>query len=195
MPAPAIPTLHPGRVFRTRDLGRWGTNPARLAKRLVRAGALERIGHGIFVRPMTGRFGRVPPDEASVLRTFLDGSPFVITGSDRWNALGLGATAVLAVTLVYNTKRSGRFVLGGRPYILRRVRFPLRPAREWFVVDLIEHADMAGVARIDIERFLGIALAARRFDAAGLRDVAAEYGTCATRALVERAMAAARCAA
>ena len=195
MPAPATPTIEPGRVLRTRDLGRWGTNPARLGKRLVREGTLERRGHGIYTRPKTGRFGRVPPDEASVLRAFLDGSPFVITGSDRWNALGLGATAVLAVTLVYNTKRSGRFVLGGRPYILRRVRFPLPPPTEWFVVDLIEHADMAGATRSDLERALGAALAARRFDAAELREAAAEYGTRATRALVDRAMTAARSAA
>lgn len=195
MPASAAPIIQPGRVIRTRDLRRWGTNPARLAKRLVREGMLERLGHGIFLRPKTGRFGRVPPDEMSLLRAFLDDTPFVITGSDRWNALGLGATAVLAATLVYNTKRSGRFVFGGRPYLLRRVRFPLRPGIEWFVTDLIEHADMAGAARAEIERLLGIALAGRRFDAGRLREAAAEYGTRATRALIDRATAAARSAA
>ncbi|MBI5490301.1 MAG: hypothetical protein HY905_23395 [Deltaproteobacteria bacterium] len=130
-----------------------------------------------------------------MLRAFLDDTPFVITGSDRWNALGLGATAVLAATLVYNTKRSGRFVLGGRPYLLRRVRFPSRPTPEWSVVDLIEHAEMAGVARSEIERSLALALAGRRFSTGRLREAAAEYGTRATRALIERAMVALRSAA
>jgi hypothetical protein len=131
----------------------------------------------------------------SVLRAFLGGAPFVVTGSDRWNPLGLGANAVLAATLVYNTKRSGRFVFGGRPYLLRRVRFPSRPTAEWSVVDLIENAEMAGAARSEIERLLGVALAGRRFDAGRLREAAAEYGTRATRALIGRATTAARSAA
>jgi len=149
---------------------------------------LERVGHGLFVRPRTGRFGRVPADEVALLRAFLDGSPFVITGSERWNALGLGTTAVFPAILVYNLKRSGEFVLGGRRYVLRRVRFPLRPTPEWFAVDLLEHADMAGVARTDIEPSLAAAIAGDRLDIERLRESAAEYGTRATRALVERAV-------
>ena len=41
------------------------------------------------------------------MRTFLDGGPFVFTGAERWNALGLVSTAAFAAPLVYNTKRSG----------------------------------------------------------------------------------------
>jgi hypothetical protein len=63
------------------------------------------------------------------------------------------------------------------------------------VVDLIEHAEMAGVARNELERSLALALAGRRFDTGRLREAAAEYGTRATQALFERAMAAARRAA
>ena len=45
------------------------------------------------------------------------------TGSEHWNALGLGTTAVFPAKLVYNTKRSGEFTLGGRRFLLRRVGF------------------------------------------------------------------------
>jgi hypothetical protein len=55
------------------------------------------------------------------MRAFLDGGPFVFTSPERWNALGLGSTAVFAAPLVYNTKRSGAFELGGRRFVLRRV--------------------------------------------------------------------------
>lgn len=72
---------------------------------------------------------------------FLEGSPFVFTGSEHWNALGLGTTAVFAAPLVYNTKRSGTFQFGGRKFVLRRIAFPENPPPEWFVVDLLEHAD------------------------------------------------------
>ena len=45
------------------------------------------------------------------MRAFLDGGPFVFTGPERWNALGLGTTAMFAVPL-YITKRDGTFAFG-----------------------------------------------------------------------------------
>jgi hypothetical protein len=36
--------------------------------------------------------------------------------------------------------------LGGRRHVLRRLACPARPAAAWFVVDLLENADRAGVA-------------------------------------------------
>jgi hypothetical protein len=38
------------------------------------------------------RFGDVPPTREELLRGFLEGSPYVITGPERWNPLGLGTT-------------------------------------------------------------------------------------------------------
>ena len=82
------------------------------------------LAHGLFAQLRRGRFGPVPPSDDEVMRAFLDGGPFVFTGPDRWNALGLGTTSLFAAPLVYNTKRSGTFDLGGRRYVLRRVAFP-----------------------------------------------------------------------
>lgn len=188
MPAALHPQLRPGRVYRTRDLAAWGANAPRLAKRLVRDGRLIPLAHGLFASPRRGRFGVVPPTDDELMRAFLDGAPFVFTGPDRWNALGLGTTALFVAPLVYNTKRSGTFDLGGRRYILRRVAFPSRPAPEWFVIDLLENADRAGASREELAEALGRAVAGGGFDREALGDMAARYGTKRTQALIRRAL-------
>jgi len=118
------------------------------------------------------------------MRAFLEGTPFVFTGSEHWNALGLGTTAVFAAPLVYNTKRSGAFHFGGRRFVLRRVAFPENPPPEWFVVDLLEHADQAGASRGDLSASLAQALARGTFSRERLLEMAKRYGTKATLALV-----------
>jgi hypothetical protein len=72
MPTPAHPQLEPGRVYRTRDLSPWGANAPRLAKRLVREGALVQLAHGLFAHPRRGRFGVTPPGDEELMRAFLD---------------------------------------------------------------------------------------------------------------------------
>ncbi|MEK7667432.1 MAG: hypothetical protein AAB409_02165 [Gemmatimonadota bacterium] len=114
-----------------------GANATRLAKRLA---------HGLLYAPDPALGPALPTDE-EILRGFLGSNDFVITGPPRWNALRLGTTAVFAVTLVYNRKRSGEFRLGGRRFQLRRVCYPRRPSAEWFVVDLVERCLAAGASR------------------------------------------------
>jgi hypothetical protein len=191
MPAAAEPRLKPGRVYRTQDLLRWGRNATRLARRLERLKILVSLGHGLYFRPEPSRFGPVPPEAAEVVRGFLKGAPFLFTGPSRWNALGLGSSAVLAEVLVYNTKRSGEVQLGNRRYRFRRVRFPRKPTPEWFAVDLLENHEMAGVGLETLEEGLARALGAGRLRAARLRGAAERYGTRRTRAVVARAVAAA----
>jgi hypothetical protein len=185
---PAHPPLEPGRVYRTRDLARWSTNPPRLAKRLVREGVLVPMVHGLFACPERGRFGVIPPSDEELMRAFLDGSPFVFTGSDRWNALGLGTTAVFATRLVYNTKRSGLFDFGGRRFLLRRVAFPESPPVEWFVIDLFEHAEQAAAAPAALAAALTTALAQGKFDNERLAAMAQRFGSRPTQKFVNDAL-------
>lgn len=187
MTAAAQPTFEPGRVYRTREFRQWSANPPRFAQRLVRAGQLVQLSHGLFVAPRPSRFGVVPPTDEALMRALLDGGPFAFTGPDRWNALGLGTTAVFARPLVYNTKRSGLFDLGGRKFLLRRVAFPEVPSPEWFVVDLFENADQAGSSLEDLTAALRTALRAGRFDREHLVDVARRFGSRRTQQLVQRA--------
>lgn len=190
MTAAAQPTFEPGRVYRTRELTQWGANAPRLAQRLVRNGQLVQLAHGLFAAPKRSRFGEVPPTDEALLRAFLDGEPFVFTGPDRWNALGLGTTAVFATPLVYNTKRSGRFTFGGRQFLLRRVAFPQTPSPEWFVVDLFENAEQAAASREALRDALEAALHTGKFDRDQLASMATRYGSRRTQVLVKGALGA-----
>jgi len=188
MTAPAQPTFEPGRVYRTRELRQWSANPARLAQRLVRDGQLVQLAHGLFAAPRRSRFGAAPPTDEALLRAFLDGGPLVFTGPERWNALGLGTTAVFATPLVYNTKRSGLFTFGGRQFLLRRVAFPEAPSPEWFVVDLFENAEQAATAPEKLRVALEAALRAKKFDRDRLASTSRRYGSRRTQALVSAAL-------
>ena len=182
----AQPNLEPGRAYRTRELRRFGANPARLARRLLREGKLQQAAHGLFYAPVQSRFGHAPPTEEEILRGFLDGSAFVVTGPPKWNALGLGSTAMFASTLVYNQKRTGEFTLDGRRFLLRRVLFPETPSPEWFVVDLLQHHDMAGVPLAELADRLVATLREGRWNRQRLHEMADRYGTKVTLALIKR---------
>jgi hypothetical protein len=181
--------LREGRVYRTSDLARWSANPARLAQRLVREGTLRRISRGLYYAPIASKFGPAPVSDDVLLRAFLRADRFIISGPPRWNALGLGSTAMFAVTLVHNTQRTGEIVLDGRRFLLRRARFPKRPSLEWFVVDLIEHHVMAGVALSVLQQHLVASLRAGRWNRPRLRRSAKTYGERTTVAFVDECIA------
>jgi hypothetical protein len=184
----AQPNLEAGRAYRTRDLRRWGANPTRLARRLVREGRLREAAHGLFYAPVESRFGPAPAREEEILRAFFGSSPFVITGPPKWNALGLGSTAMFAATLAYNMRRTGEIILDSRRFLLRRVLFPENPPPEWFVVDLLQHHEMAGASLGEVEDRLVATLRQGRWNRGRLRTMADAYGTKATLALVERCL-------
>jgi hypothetical protein len=178
----------PGHVFRTRDLAGLSANPSRLVKRWIAEGACTRLRNGLYAIPKPTEFGLAPPSSEDLLRTFLDGDPFVVTGPPIWNALRLGGTQLFALPLVYNRKRSGTFRLGGRTFRLRRVRFPDDPRPEWFVVDLLENLGSVCLSHDDVEGHLVVRLNEGMFDQGALARMADEYGTKSTQALVHRAL-------
>lgn len=188
MSTAAQPQLEPGRAYRTRDLRRWSANPTRLARRLVEEGKLREAAHGLYYAPVPTKFGLAPAADEELLRAFLGDEPFLVTGPPRWNALGLGSTAMFATTLVYNTRRTGEVILGGRRFLLRREYFPEDPTPEWFVVDLLQHHHMAGVALSELRAGLVATLRLGRWDRVRLREMAEAYGTKATLALVENVL-------
>jgi hypothetical protein len=191
MTLPARPKLESGRVYRTHDLAQWSANAPRLARRLVKEGALVPLARGLFAHPKPSRFGAVPSRDDELLRAFLDNTAFVVTGPEKWNSLGLGSTAVFAMPLVYNTKRSGTFKLGNRAFRLRRVAFPVKPTPEWFVVDLFENSASAGVSRDTLVATLSRALEAEQFNPQQLGEMSERFATRANKALIDAAMKAA----
>lgn len=184
MAARATIDLTPGTVLRTAALRRWGDNPTRLAQRLEREGRVQRLGHGFLYVPRETRFGTAPPTEDALLDALLDGTPHVVTGPVRWNALGLGSTALHVHPLVYNTKRTGTVTLGRRTFELRRVAFPQEVSAEWFVVDLLRHADTVGLDAADVAKNLVRAVRLGRFDRERLLAMAEQFGDRAVANLV-----------
>jgi len=95
---------------------------------------------------------------------------------------------VFAATLAYNRKRTGEFNFDGRRFLLRRVYFPEHPTPEWYIVDLLQHHDLAGVALAELEDRLVASLREGRWDRERLHEMASRYGTRATLELVERSL-------
>ena len=191
MPAPANPPLRPGTVYRTKFFSKYGKNATRLASRLVNEGRLERLRSGLYYAPHRSRFGVVPPSDKELLRAFFDGAPYLVTGPSVWNTLALGSTAVANVQLVYNKERTGEVELAGRRFDLRRVRFPRQDTKpEYYVVDLFENAELAGVESSVLSDNLSRAVRNQRFDAYRLEDSAGKYGSKQTQRAVGHAIAA-----
>jgi hypothetical protein len=71
--------------------------------RLVRRGSLIRVGRGLYVRPVEGRFGVRPPEPATVVRAMAEqrGESVVPHGAAAANELGL--TTQVPVREVYLT--------------------------------------------------------------------------------------------
>lgn len=88
--------------------------------RLARQGVLERIGRGLYARPVASRYGTHAPSISSVLHglAIQTGAPIAASGAAAANALGL--TTQVPVKEVYlTTGRSRRLQLGGRTVELR----------------------------------------------------------------------------
>lgn len=176
-----------GKVYRTEDLARWTQNPARLVKRLVQEGEFVRVAKGMYLKPEQNRFGVMPPTAEELVGALVKHTPYVFTGPKYWNALGVGSTAMFPVQLVYNTKRSGDYRLGGRRFRLSRQRFPDTPTPEWFAVDLIAHREAVGLDDETLVRGLAHAISDGTLSPTTLDEMAAEYGTRPTKHLVARA--------
>ncbi len=176
--------LEAGRVYRTEELRQYGANPTRLAQRLVKEGALHGMAQGLYACLKQSKFGLVPPTSEALMQAFLKGDAYVFTGPPKWNALRLGTSVEHAAELVYNRKRSGTFELGGRRFVLRRVAFPQSPPAEWYVIDLLEHADQAATSAEQVAELLAVRVAEGVFDADLLEMIARSYGTKTTQALV-----------
>ncbi len=180
----------PGRVFRSRDFLKQSSNPTRFASQLVSEGRLKKLQGGLYFVPRTSRWGELPVDLKELLRVWLqgkEGCDWLLTGSPLWNALGLGSTGVAASTLVYNTKRSGSFRLGGHRLQMRKIPFPRRPSAEWFVVDYLNHLGQTDGSREDAVVRLRKALEAGRFNSRRLHEMAVDFGRRGTQAVITEA--------
>lgn len=134
--------LRSGKVYRRSDLSEWSNAVDRHLKELLKEGVLEKLSQGLYYVPKTSVFGRVPPDEETLVRSFLKDNRFLILTPNSYNSLGLGTTQLYNKKVVYNHKRLGKFKLGNREFEFQiKHHFPSKVSEVFLMVDMVNHID------------------------------------------------------
>lgn len=167
--------LRRGSVYRRSDLERWSSSVDRHLKQLLTEGTLQKLSQGVYYYPKETVFGAAPPDEATLVRSFLKDDEFLITSPNAYNALEVGTTQLYNKRVVYNHKRHGEFELGGRKFFFHmKPKFPKKVTPEFLLVDLVNNLDTLAE---DKEMVLSKAKEkASKLDLAKLKRTVSAYG-------------------
>lgn len=134
--------LKEGEVYRRDDLVNLSSSVDRHLSDLVTDGTLQKLSQGLFYYPKQTVFGKTPPDEQVLVRSFLKDDNFLLTSPNVFNSLGVGTTQMYNTRVVYNHKRHGKFKLGNQEYDFRvKHQFPKKPTTEFLLVDLVNNLD------------------------------------------------------
>jgi hypothetical protein len=129
--------LQEGQVYRRNDLVKWSKSVDRHLHELMEKGVLQKLSQGVYYYPKNSAFGKTPPEEESLVRSFLKDDRFLLTSPNLYNALGVGATQLYNQRTVYNHKRHGQFKLGNRTFDFQmKHHFPEKLTPEFLLVDL-----------------------------------------------------------
>jgi hypothetical protein len=134
--------LKRGNVYRRNELVQWSNAVDRHLAALVEDGTLQKVSPGVYYYPKESVFGKLPPEEKELVRTFLKDDRFLITSPNAYNSLDVGTTQLYNKTTVYNHKRHGEFKLGNRTFHFQmKHHFPNALSKEFLIVDLINNLD------------------------------------------------------
>ena len=170
--------MRPGRTYRRAELLRlpFSSSLDRDLRVLVAAGEVEKVGGGLYFRPRSSRFGTLPADRGSLLRSFLKSEDFLVMSLNSYNALGVGTTQLYNLQLVYNHKRDGRMELDGMNYYFIKSRqFPRKPTKEFLFVDLVNNLHLLAEDTVEIKERLAQTLSGDLLEK--VRKLAGKYGT------------------
>ena len=132
--------LKRGQVYRRTDLKPWSKAVDRQLKQLVVNGVLQKMSQGLYYCPAKVSFGEVPPKDEELVRAFLKSDDFLMTSPNLYNSLGVGTTQLYNKRVVYNHKRHGKLVLGGKVFDFRlKHKFPRQVTKEFLFVDLLNN--------------------------------------------------------
>ena len=132
--------LKPGQVYRRSDVGQWSNAVDRHLKQLVEEETLQKLSQGLYYFPMKASFGNVPPEDEKLVRAFLKSDDFLLTSPNLYNSLGVGTTQLYNKKVVYNHKRHGQFMLGGKVFDFHlKHKFPRELSKEFLLVDLLNN--------------------------------------------------------
>jgi hypothetical protein len=172
--------LRPGQVYRREDLARWSHAVDRHLKQLLEERTLVKLAGGLYAYPKETAFGKAPAEDDKLVGTFLKDDRFLLASPNAYNGLGVGTTQLYDKTVVYNHKRHGDFVLGGRKFDFRvKPTFPKRLSEEFLLVDLVNNIDRLAESRDEV--LSRVKERAASYDASRLRRAAHDYGNLKTR--------------
>ena len=177
--------LKEGGVYRRADLTQWSNAVDRHLHVLVKSGFLEKLSAGLYYVPKKTVFGAVPPDDEHLVRTFLKEDDFLLTSPNAYNSLGVGTTQLYNVRVVYNHKRHGEFILGGRKFLFHsKHRFPKKVTQEFLLVDLVNNLDTLAEDKTQVLN--NVMAKAAKMDVGQLRYAAQTYGNTRAKSLFSK---------
>lgn len=172
-----------GQVYRRSDLARYTAAVDRYLDRLVKKNEVVKVSGGLYLRPKVSAFGAVPPDEQSLVKTFLKDDRFLVNSFNNYNQLGLGLTQLYGHSVVYNYKRFGEFELGGKKFFFKRVpKFPYQLSKEYLLVDMLNN--IKELAEDEVSVFVNLKKNKENFDTKKVLLLAREYGRPRTKKLL-----------
>lgn len=175
--------LQQGQVYRREDLAKWSGSVDRHLGLLVKEGTLQKLSRGLYYVPEQTTFGKTPPNEEIVIRSFLKDDRFLVTSPNDYNSLGIGTTQLYNQRTVYNHKRHGKFKLGNRHFDFRiKPHFPKKLTQEFLLVDLVNNLNSLAEDREAVLR--NVFSKATHMEQEKLRDSVAEYGNTKTKKLL-----------
>jgi|SRR5271166_990869 len=179
--------LRPGRVYRREDLAQWSRAVDRHLRQLLNDGTLTKLASGLYAYPKPTAFGKAPPEDDQLVKTFLKDDRFLLASPNAYNGLGVGTTQLYDKAVVYNHKRHGHFSLGGRTFEFRaKTSFPKTLSKEFLLVDLVNNLDRLAESKEEVlprvrERVVS-------YDGSRLQRAARDYGNVRTKKFFAQAL-------
>jgi hypothetical protein len=176
--------LRRGKVYRRRELEEYSSSIDRHLGLLVKEGTLQKIAPGMYYHPKETAFGAIPPDEETLVRSFLKDDRFLVTSANAYNSLGIGTTQLYNKRLVYNHKRHGEYTLGNKRFtFIKKPHFPKHVTAEFLMVDMVNNIDTLAEDKVTV--LSKVANKVRQMDRKKLTRAVKEYGSARTQKLFD----------
>lgn len=176
--------LKPGCVYRRGQLAQWSRSVDRHLEELLREGTLQKLSQGVYHYPELTPFGKTPPRQDVLVKSFLKDDRFLLTSPNAYNALGVGTTQLYNVQTVYNHKRHGKITLGKQTFDFRvKPHFPTKPTVEFLLVDLVNN--LGELAEDPVMVLDNVKQKMRHMEPPKLRRAVQRYGNAKTKKVLE----------
>lgn len=169
-----------GKVYRRSDLSKWSKSVNRHLDLLLKEETLQKLSQGLYYFPVETTFGKTPPEEEVLVRSFLKDDRFLLTSPNSYNSLGVGTTQLYNQRIVYNHKRHGEFKLGNKMFSFRvKPHFPKKVTPEFLMVDLVNNLETLTEDHEEVLKNLSVKVL--MMNTKKMEQAVAEYGNVKTK--------------